>query len=85
MARIADTVHGRYRAANISGTNAAIPACRALSSTGISTISPWTRCGLFTASSSETFAPSDSPPTTAFSMPRWSISASTCSANDVME
>ena len=84
-ARTEDTVQGRYLAANISGTNARIPACRPLSSTGISRISPWVRCGQVAANSSETFAPSDIPPMTARSAPRWSSSASTWSANDETE
>ena len=59
------TVNGRNRAANISGANARIPASTALLSTGISMISPRTRSGASTATSRETLAPSDVPPTTA--------------------
>ena len=66
------TVNGRNRAANISGANAMIPASSALLSTGISTIRPFTRPGATTATSSETLAPSDVPPTTACGAPRWS-------------
>ena len=79
------TVKGRNRAANISGANARIPASSALLSTGISTISPRTRSGASTATSSETLAPSEVPPTTAWGAPRWSSSAMTCSANAVIE
>ena len=79
------TVNGRNRAANSSGPKARIPASSALSSTGISTIRPRTRSGARSATSSETFAPSEVPPTTAWSAPRWSSSAITCSANAVIE
>ena len=72
--RSAETLSGRNRAANISGAKAMIPASTALSSTGISSSSPATRSGAVAASSSETLAPSDVPPTTACSAPRWSSS-----------
>ena len=60
-----------------------IPASTALSRTGISTSSPRTRPGASTATSSETLAPSDVPPMTAWSAPRWSSSSTTCSAKAV--
>ena len=55
--RTPSTVNGRKRAANISGPKASSPAWSALSSTGISTISPRTRSGARAATSSETLAP----------------------------
>src|SRR4029079_18231411 len=71
--------------ANMIGTSATIPASSALSSTGISTISPLTRAGADAATSSETLAPSDVPPITACSAPRWSSRATTWSPNALIE
>ena len=67
------------------GTKARMPATSAWLSTGISTIRPLTRSGAMTATSSDTLAPSEVPPITACSAPRWSSSATTCSPNDVIE
>ncbi len=78
-------VNGRNRAAKSSGPKARIPASSALSRTGISQISPRTRSGARSATSSETFAPSDVPPMTASGTPRWSSSATTCSAKADIE
>ena len=83
--RSAVTETGTNRAANISGPNAISPASRPLSSTGISSSSPRTRCGAMSATSRETFAPSDVPPITAWSAPRWSSSSMTCSPKAVIE
>ncbi len=79
------TVNGANRAANMIGTKATIPASSALSSTGISTIRPLTRAGAVAATSSETLAPSDVPPITAWSAPRWSSRATTWSPNALIE
>ena len=84
-ARSPSTVNGRNRAANISGAKARIPASTALSRTGISINNPRTRSGARSATSSATFAPSDVPPTIASVAPRWSSSATTCSAKAVIE
>ena len=83
--RSAETLSGRNRAANMSGANAMIPASTALSRTGISSSSPATRSGSRAASSRETLAPNDVPPTTAAGASRWSSSARTWSANAVTE
>jgi hypothetical protein len=66
--------------ANISGVNATAQASSALSSTGISTIIPRSRSGASEATSRVTLAPSDVPPTTAASTPRWSSSPTTSCA-----
>ena len=79
------TVNGRNRAANINGAKARIPASTALSSTGISTIRPRTRSGARSATSRLTLAPREVPPMTAWSAPRWSSSATTCSAKALIE
>ena len=63
--------------ATISGVNATAQASSALSSTGISITMPRSRSGASDATSSVAFAPSDVPPTTASSNPRWSSSATT--------
>ena len=55
------------------------PASTALSSTGISMISPRTRSGAMSATSRQTLAPREVPPITACSAPRWSSRATTCS------
>ena len=47
------------------------------SSTGISMTMPCTRSGASAATSRLTLPPKDTPPTTAFPIPRWSSSAST--------
>ena len=60
---------GTKRERNSSGANARMPASSALSSTGISAITPRTRSGASTATSREALAPSEVPPTTAWSMP----------------
>src|SRR4051794_30472023 len=67
------------------GTNARIPASRALSSTGISMIIPRTLSGAAVATSRATLAPSDVPPTMACPAPRWSSRARTWSANALIE
>ncbi len=71
--------------ANSSGVNAAAQAGIALSSTGIWITMPRSRSGATAASSSVTFAPSEVPPTTAWSRSRWSSSASACRANSEIE
>ena len=68
----------------ISGVNATAQASSALSSTGISTTIPRSRSGASDATSSVVFAPSDVPPTTASSTPRWSSSATTSWAKKPM-
>ncbi len=78
-------LRGRKRAANNSGAKARMPASRALSSTGISAMMPRTRSGASTATSSETLAPREVPPITAWSMPRLSSREMTCSPNAVIE
>ena len=79
------TSNGVNRATNISGANAMIPASTALSSTGISRMSPWTRSGCMSATSSETFAPSDVPPMTALSAPTTSSRSMTWRAKSDIE
>lgn len=69
----------------ISGVNAIAQPSSALSSTGISISIPRTRSGAAETTSSVVLAPSEVPPTTARSMSRWSISASTCWTNNVIE
>jgi hypothetical protein len=73
------------RAANSSGPTVSRPATVALSSIGISAIIPCIRSGAATATSSETFAPSEVPPTTAFSTSRWSSNPTVCSAKAGIE
>ena len=80
------TVNGRKRAANSSGAKARIPASRALSSTGISTIRPAHPLGrdhrdLERDVGAQRRA-ADRPPASA---PRWSSSATTCSPKAVIE
>ena len=79
------TETGRKRAANSSGAKVSSPATIALSSTGISTTSPSARSGCETATSSATFAPSEVPPITARSIPRWSSNATACCPNAGIE
>ena len=64
----------------MSGVNVSAQPSSALSSTGISTTMPRSREGFSSATSSAVFAPSDVPPITASSMPRWSSSATVSSA-----
>jgi hypothetical protein len=66
--------------ATSSGVNATAQASSALSSTGISTTMPRSRSGASDATSSVVLAPSDVPPTTASSTPRWSSSPMTSCA-----
>ena len=60
-------------------------ASSALSSTGISTNIAFTRFGVCLATVRVMFAPSEVPPTTALSIPRWSSSPTTCWAKKVIE
>ena len=68
-----------------SGVNATAHASSALSSTGISTTMPRSRSGASDATSSVALAPSEVPPTTASSTPRWSSSPTTSCANKPIE
>ena len=74
----------KRRPSMIGVKNAATPVS-ALSSTGISMKRPRTFSGSRVASSSATLAPSEVPPTTAESRPRWSISFDTWRAKRGIE
>ena len=67
------------------GVKITATASSAFSSTGISMNSARARSGVRAANSSETLAPSEVPPITACSTPRWSSSAATWSANELIE
>ena len=67
-------------AARSMGTKVMAAAGRAHSSTGISITRPRTRSGAWAATSRLTLPPSDTPPMTASSIPRWSRRATTCPA-----
>ncbi len=67
------------------GVNVSALASSPLSSTGISITIPRSRPGASSATSSAVLAPSEVPITTACSISRWSISASTCWAKKCIE
>jgi hypothetical protein len=67
------------------GVKITATASRALSRTGISMNRARPRSGVRAANSRETFAPSEVPPTTAWSLPRWSTRAATWSAKELIE